>query len=209
MKNEQREIPDPRISSIRETLLTREDVLAPLPGPSRTKTHAAVSVILRVGDELELLLIRRAQAKGDPWSGHMAFPGGRWSPSDPTLREPAVRETMEETGLCLDTLGAELGRLEPLEPNTFRLPPISIFPFVFAVPPEASARVASREVDEVHWTPVASLLAPDAIGTTAIDLGRITRDFPCFRVEGRAVWGLTYRILIGFFSIIRVQESHR
>jgi 8-oxo-dGTP pyrophosphatase MutT (NUDIX family) len=208
MQNENRETPDPRISSVRKALINHEGLLPPLPGPTGKRTHAAVSVILRAGEELELLLIRRAQAEGDPWSGHMAFPGGRWSPSDPTLRDTAVRETMEETGLCLDTLGLGLGRLEPLEPNTFRLPPISIFPFVFAVPPEAAARVASREVDEIHWTPVASLLTPDAVGTTAIDLGEITRDFPCFRVEGRAVWGLTYRILAGFFDLVRGKHSH-
>lgn len=202
-----REIPDPRISSIREALLPQESHLPPLPGPTRNRTHAAVSVILRAEEELELLLIKRAEVKGDPWSGHMAFPGGRWSPSDSNLRDTAIRETVEETGLRLDTLGVDLGRLEPLEPNTFRLPPISIFPFVFGVPSHVSAQVASREVEEVHWTPVASFLGPEAVGTTAVDLGEITRDFPCFHVEGRAVWGLTYRILSGFFALISGRES--
>ncbi len=207
MENGKREILDPRISSIREALVTQEGRLPPLPGPARNRTHAAVSVILRTGPELELLLIKRAEAEGDPWSGHMAFPGGRWSPSDPTLRDTAIRETLEETDLCLDNLGVDLGRLEPLEPNTFRLPPISIFPFVFAVPFGVPARVASREVDEIHWTPVAPLLDEKAVGTTAIDLGDSTRDFPCFHVSGKAVWGLTYRILTEFFTHLRAQGT--
>lgn len=207
MENGKEATPDHRISLIREALLTEEGRLPPLPGSARNRTHAAVSVVLRTGSELELLLIKRAEAEGDPWSGHMALPGGRWSPSDPTLIDTAIRETVEETGLRLDTDGVNLGRLEPLEPNTFRLPPISIFPFVFAVPPGVSARVASREVDEIHWTPVASLLAEEAVGTTPIDLGEVTRDFPCFHVRGKAVWGLTYRILTGLLTHLRAHGS--
>jgi 8-oxo-dGTP pyrophosphatase MutT (NUDIX family) len=202
-------VQDPRISRIRDSLLAGEGQLPPLPGPAKDRAHAAVSVVFRAREELELLLIRRAEVEGDPWSGHMAFPGGRWSPSDLNLRDTAVRETMEETGLCLDTQGVDLGRLPPLQPNTFRLPPLSIFPFVFGVPPNASARVASREVDEIHWTPVAPLLAGESAATTAIDLGEITRDFPCFQVEGQAVWGLTYRILIGFFALITPPPTRR
>ena len=207
MHDRKPDIPDPRIYNIRDTLLAGEGYLPPLPGPPRDRTHAAVSVIFRAREELELLLIKRAEVEGDPWSGHMAFPGGRWSPSDATLRDTAIRETMEETGLRLDTQGVDLGRLPPLEPNTFRLPPISIFPFVFGVPPGVSARVASREVDDVHWTPVAPLLAGEAAATTAIDLGDTTREFPCFQVDGQAVWGLTYRILARFFGLLRARGS--
>ena len=41
--------------------------------------RAAVALVLRPGDagELELLLIKRADYEGDPWSGHVALPGGR------------------------------------------------------------------------------------------------------------------------------------
>jgi hypothetical protein len=44
-------------------------------GPGR----AAVAIIVREANDAqpEILLIRRAERSSDPWSGHMAFPGGR------------------------------------------------------------------------------------------------------------------------------------
>ena len=44
---------------------------------------AAVALVLRVGETgaLELLFIKRAEFEGDPWSGHVAFPGGRGTAS--------------------------------------------------------------------------------------------------------------------------------
>jgi 8-oxo-dGTP pyrophosphatase MutT (NUDIX family) len=47
----------------------------------------------------KLLFIKRADAVGDPWSGHMAFPGGRYEVGDQSLLETAVRETREETAI--------------------------------------------------------------------------------------------------------------
>ncbi len=49
----------------------------------------------------DLLFIRRAEKSGDPWSGHMAFPGGHMESSDASLLAAAIRETQEEIGLDL------------------------------------------------------------------------------------------------------------
>jgi len=193
---------DPRIASMQGVLSDLERELGPAPDPVEGIAHAAVSVIFREGRELDLLFIRRAEVDGDPWSGHMAFPGGRRSGEDEGLLETAIRETGEETGIRLHEAGRFLGRLEPLSPSTFRLPPISIFPFVFSVPQGTKAHVASKEVDEIVWSPLAALQEPEARTTAPIDLGHAVRDFPCFRVEGQVVWGLTYRILTGFFDLL-------
>src|SRR5215471_21768996 len=76
---------------------------------------AAVAAILRDREgEAEVLLIRRAQKTGDPWSGHMAFPGGRQDPSDLDLLHTAVRETQEEVGLELSPGRNLIGRLDDL-----------------------------------------------------------------------------------------------
>jgi 8-oxo-dGTP pyrophosphatase MutT (NUDIX family) len=161
---------------------------------------AAVALILRPGSDLDLLLIRRAEMEGDPWSGQMALPGGRRDVSDEDLLHTALRETLEETGVRLDDHGVPLGSLEKTVPATRRLPPISIHPFVFGVPPGTTARVASREVDEVLWTPLALFQDPAALGEVAIHRAGGSQMFPCFRVEGRVVWGLTYRIITGFLE---------
>ncbi|HET9512400.1 MAG TPA: NUDIX domain-containing protein, partial [Gemmatimonadales bacterium] len=68
--------------------------------PDLTRIPAAVSLIC-VRDPDALLLIRRADRDGDPWSGQLGLPGGRKSPADADLLSTAIRETFEEVGIDL------------------------------------------------------------------------------------------------------------
>jgi 8-oxo-dGTP pyrophosphatase MutT (NUDIX family) len=163
--------------------------------------QAAVSLIVRGREDLDVLLIKRARRKGDPWSGHMALPGGRRSPEDASLLETAVRETLEETGVDLNRSGVHLGRLGGVAPQSIHLPRLSIAPFVFGVPPDTPAHVASAEVDAVHWLPLALLASPAVRGTLELRLGTgLVQRFPSLDVGGEVVWGLTYRILTDFLD---------
>jgi len=210
MRNPNLSLANPRFSTLREEILSLEEGLEPIPEEAADRTNAAVSVVLRDGEGLDLLLIKRAVAEGDPWSGQMALPGGRRDPSDATLLQTAIRETEEETSVSLDERGVHLGRLEPMVPATTRLPPITIFPFVFVVPESTDALVFSREVEEVLWVPLAALQDPAASSTVEIHYGdNSSRMFPCLRVDGRVIWGLTYRILTGFFEILRAVRPSR
>ena len=93
---------DDRLAVDREALAAyAPDAADPAPLPGGT-VDAAVALILRaLPDDLELLLIKRARDPRDPWSGHMALPGGRRDAADPDLASTAVRETLEETGVEL------------------------------------------------------------------------------------------------------------
>ena len=84
---------------------------------TRIPSDAAVSVVVRANRHLDLLLIKRARSERDPWSGHMALPGGRRDPEDRDLEATASRETLEETGLDLAGVGTPLGRLDLLTPG--------------------------------------------------------------------------------------------
>ena len=67
------------------------------------RREAAVSLLLSENFQgTELLLIERAHQDGDPWSGQMAFPGGRRELQDETVLDTAIRETAEEIGVHLD-----------------------------------------------------------------------------------------------------------
>jgi 8-oxo-dGTP pyrophosphatase MutT (NUDIX family) len=165
--------------------------------------QAAVAVVLRARDPLELLLIKRATSERDPWSGHMALPGGRRDPEDEDLLATARRETLEEVGVDLAANGRPLGKLEVVAPLSPRLPKLTVSPFVFGVPAGVEARVASREVELVSWVSVTDLRAPTTRSEVEIPLPGGPRNFPSFHVLGEHVWGLTYRILERFLEVYR------
>src|SRR5207253_2021742 len=115
--------------------------------PEGNERYAAVAAVFRAGadDQPELLMIKRAEHEGDPWSGHVALPGGRMDPRDRDLEQTAVRETWEETGIDIERDGYVLGRLDDLAPRMPVLPPLVIRPFVAVVPPTVTI-VANPEV---------------------------------------------------------------
>lgn len=165
---------------------------------AHVSSRAAVALILReAGGGLELLLIRRAEHPRDPWSGQMAFPGGRSEPDDRDLEQTAVREVAEEIGLDLARSAEALGPLDEVRAMA-RLRPmdLTIQPFVFHLREPAQAHARS-EVESVHWLDLDRLLAPSARSTHEYrHEGQLLR-FPCLRVDGLVIWGLTHRMLMG------------
>ncbi|MBL9027250.1 MAG: CoA pyrophosphatase [Myxococcales bacterium] len=185
------------IARVRETLAGSLPSSPDPEGPSA----AAVATILRdAPGGLEVLFIRRAERDGDPWSGHMAFPGGRREPHDVDLLSTAIRETIEEIGVDL-TRDAELvGVLDDQDATGRRSrEPLPTRPFVFELRAEPRV-VLSSEVTEVLWAPVEPLLRGER--GTSVDVTYKGDKFtlPAWDVEGRIVWGLTYRMLSTLFG---------
>lgn len=158
---------------------------------------AAIALVLRLSTagEPELLMIKRAEAEGDPWSGHIACPGGRMDPTDRDLEHTAIRETWEETGIDLDREGRVLGTLDDMSPRTSTLPPIVIRPFVAVVKPEVTI-VASLEVAEAFWVPMSAIRAAERWGKASVPIRGVgEREVDVFRHGDYTVWGLTHRAL--------------
>jgi 8-oxo-dGTP pyrophosphatase MutT (NUDIX family) len=170
------------------------------PAPRR----AAVAIVIREGtDGPEILIIRRAEHPGDAWSGHMAFPGGREDPEDESLMATAIRETFEELALDLGQAGRLLGQLAPLPAVALGRPVgMTIVPFVFELTTEAALRY-SDEVVEAVWVPLDPLLQGRRQTTFAVDRGGEKVQLPAHDVDGRIVWGLTYRMLDSLFDLLR------
>ena len=183
-----------------QAALVRASRAAPVAGGPEC---AAVAVIVRdTNAGAEVLLIRRAQRLGDPWSGHIGLPGGRWEPADRTLTDTAVRETLEEVGLDLANSGALLGPL-PAIPAVGRglKKRLTIAPYVFATSAVQRCRL-NEEVAAVLWVPLDTLVDPSHAATIDHETDGEVRTLPAWTVEGRVVWGLTYAMLRSLLSLL-------
>lgn len=183
---------------------------AEIEGTAETR-RAAVSAIVRPGRENgpEVMLIRRSERPSDPWSGHMAFPGGRHEKKDPDLRATAVRETREEVGLDLDVHGELVGRLDDQIPGSARglETGLVVRPFVWVVREVPELVPSGVEVDEIHWAAISPMMRGEREAHFEYVWKGQPMRFPGLRVgEGdhtRVVWGLTHRMLTTLFARLR------
>lgn len=181
------------IERLAGALAAREPVLAEADGSEVPR--AAVALMLRERDGgLEVLVIKRADKEGDPWSGHMALPGGRREPGDRDAYDTARRETFEEIGVDL-TAGRTLGRLDDLGPS--RMPrKLVVSPIVVALDAEPG-RLEPREVVEAFWAPLEKLVESE------VEIPDFPGSFPAFTYDQRyVIWGLTHRILVQLRSLV-------
>ena len=190
----------PTLRRLRSALTERPGALAPDDGSPR---RAAVAVVLRDAGEtgLELLLIKRSEREGDPWSGQIALPGGRHEPTDATLQDTAVRETREETGVDLAEDGVVLGTLDELRPRTPTLPSIIVTPFVAVAQPDVAIET-SDEVAIAFWVPLSMLLDPAMAVESEVSVRGATWRVPSYTLHGHTVWGMTERILRNLVAVM-------
>jgi 8-oxo-dGTP pyrophosphatase MutT (NUDIX family) len=181
--------------------------VAPAPPAEGGVTHAAVLLLLRPvqgthGDDAEILFIKRAERAGDPWSGHLAFPGGHAEKHDVTLLDAAVREAAEEVGIDVRAGGRVLGSLPTFSPMSRRLPPLSVTPFVALAPAGAAPRLQQGEVDEVFWMPVSALKEGGTSASVKLMITGEPREFPAYHSPLGPIWGITERILTRFLGLV-------
>lgn len=167
--------------------------------------QAAVSAVLRQRGPQgpELLFIRRAEHPSDPWSGHMAFPGGRVDGGDRDPLAAAIREADEELALDLTRDARRLGDLSHVMAMAHGKPlPMVIHPFVFELTAEPELR-PNREVGEVLWVPLEHFI--DEANRTTLEWKRagVPIRLPCYRWDGKPIWGLTLKMVDELVSIIR------
>ena len=194
----------PDVRRLRAALAARPGQEADLTLDPRPPRFAAVALVLRVsaeeGGPLELLFVKRAEYEGDPWSGHVAFPGGRREEGDATLWDTAARETWEETGLDLRRDGVVLGTLDELHPRTPVLPPIVVRPYVVAAAPRGPM-VLSPELSAAFWMPLRRFAEPDTRATSTVRARGVELTVPSFVHEGHTIWGMTHRIVEQFLDL--------
>ncbi|MSR15467.1 MAG: CoA pyrophosphatase [Gammaproteobacteria bacterium] len=170
-------------------------------------SQAAVAMILADGTQgIEVCFIRRAERAGDPWSGQVAFPGGRASGADADAFAVAERETWEEIGMRL-AQHHRLGPLpmRPIERNV-RRDSLTLWPFVYYVGAEEQAMATVRlphEVASVFWVPVGHLFDSNAVTEFEYPQGVSGTTFPGILFGEHVIWGLTLRVLASFAEVMQ------
>ena len=138
-----------------------------------------------------LLIMRRAERAGDPWSGQVSFPGGRVQPDDADTRAAALRELSEETGLRPDASFMPVGRLSDLLTREHgRHRPMVVTPYVYRVP-RALAVAPSEETARLWWEPLATLVDPERQRSQVWRVAGLPLPFPAIEVGGARLWGLS------------------
>lgn len=168
-----------------------------------SRVEAAVLVPLHVGPAGERRIVLIERTPHGVHGGDVALPGGRREPGDASLRETAVRETVEELGVPRSTVVALLD----LDPVATRSTGFLVTPVVgrlLAVPPVW--RPQEREVAAVLDVAVAALLDPAAAGEQGVEYGGRLVTVPVLRLGERVVWGLTLRILAPLLPRIAAGE---
>jgi 8-oxo-dGTP pyrophosphatase MutT (NUDIX family) len=181
--------------------------LEPTPGADPS-SRAAVAMILHAPtrtSEPELLLIERAKHPQDPWSGQMAFPGGRMEHGDPDLSVTAARETLEEVGI---ELGSPIGRLDDMTNARMRqrvpaVRAITVTPFVYLCN-ERPRVIQNQEVASTVWIPFEHIVHPRSASAYQVEGPSFKGTFPAFVYEGYKVWGMTYRIIETFAALFEL-----
>jgi 8-oxo-dGTP pyrophosphatase MutT (NUDIX family) len=171
--------------------------------------RAAVAIMLRedaIG-RAKLFYIQRTARPEDPWSGQMAFPGGRVEASDAGPFEAALRETEEEIGVDLRRVARAIGAGDDIRAMARgKHLDLVITPFVFVLEVDLDPRSLLLQADEVAEV----ILVPlEGLASGAYDAqyrlerpGMETVNLPCFEVGGKVIWGLTYMMTRNLLDIL-------
>lgn len=178
---------------------------APVEDDRIARRLAAVALVIRnnIGDP-ELLIIERAINVNDPWSGHLALPGGRIESTDADLIDTAIRETREEVSLDLDRTASIIGKLTPLRPVSPRLPPVTVSPFI-AVAPEHMDLILSAEVARAFWISLNGLKSDGRSSSFSMMVGSAQHRWPAYNSDHGPIWGITERIITDFLSRLELK----
>lgn len=169
----------------------------------RCRRRSAVTLLVRDSADrgAEVLMIERSEREGDPWSGHMGFPGGRMDADDAHSYDAAKRETREEIGLDIDAVGRYLGRLSDISTHLRSgTSAMLVTPFVFALE-DVPELTPNHEVADILWVPLAFLADAGNRDSMSWQFEEFELQLPCYFYRERRIWGLSLGMLDEFMRV--------
>ena len=165
------------------------------------RTRASVAMMLHQGtNDLEILFIQRASHDLDPWSGHIAFPGGKLEEGEQEC-QAARRETQEEIGIDLEQ-GRYLGRLSDIVGANL---PVRVSCCLFGVDRMQCRPVLNEEVRDLFWVALSDLKDPARHLQSCVAFDDKRFEVPAIRLpldNKPVLWGITYRLVMQFLHLM-------
>ncbi len=186
-----------------EILRKRVDLVPCDGAPDEAGVHrAAVALVIdSLTDEDRLLLVKRTARPHDPWSGQMAFPGGRMSHQDKSLLDTVVREVQEETGFNLSDHDI-VGTIDDVRSSS---QPVVVTPFVVFLRKTVTLTLEEDELASASWVPMKQLSKP----TMKHLIVQAERELYAEAIpyNDHFIWGLTLRMIKDLLSRIMPEQS--
>ena len=131
-------------------------------------------------------------------SGQIAFPGGKWEPSDRDLSVTALRESEEEIGVYAEKVTL-LGKLSDvyIPPSNFL-----VSPYIGFISEKPDFKPEPKEVERIISCPFPVLLDKEIRKLTQVKGSSGPRfETPYFDIENEVVWGAT-AMMLGEFTYL-------
>lgn len=169
--------------------------------------RAAVAIIVQDRPALgtAFLMIQRAEREGDPWSGQMAFPGGKHDSDDKHITHTALREIQEELDVASHSL-QRIGRLSDILARPYRIEqkPMVVSPLLFRAIGELEF-CPNEEVADVLWVPISYFM--DASHRQVLSWNKFGRQMqlPCYYYQDKKIWGLSLMMIDEFLRELLIE----
>ncbi|KAI8322087.1 hypothetical protein GQ54DRAFT_297610 [Martensiomyces pterosporus] len=172
------------------------------------------------GARAQILFMQRARYPGDPWSGHIGFPGGKHEDEDENSKATAEREAREELALDLanEDQFIHLGELDNLGAYSFlnSRPLLVLSAHVYLQVCEATPKMElSDEADSIHWIDfdqvlraIAQPCKPFSPEYHAIPADFASRLFPSYR-RTQPLWYRVFRSIFGscYYTVLPLRYT--
>jgi 8-oxo-dGTP pyrophosphatase MutT (NUDIX family) len=171
------------LEQIKNSLKTKIDPI--LSSNEEAKLSAVLITIF--GKSPKILMIKKPITMNQH-GGEIAFPGGKISNEDCNLRDTAIRETNEETGITI-TREKIIGQLKPV---TTLNSGFTILPFV-CILDEINELIPNSEVEEFLEIPLMLLL--QTLSNDTDPKHNSIQEMYTFTFENKVIWGASARML--------------
>ena len=170
----------------------------PVPGDIPPKNSGVLILLYPYRELLHLVFIKRAEYIGIH-SGQVSFPGGMVEAGDSSLQFTALRETMEETGMPVETARI-IGQLSPLH---IPVSNINVFPYVAVCRERPAFSPDAKEVQYLIETSLDHLLDTVSHKVKIMNIADSAVEVPYYDIGKDHIWGATAMILSEFLEISR------